>query len=242
MISWSQIEALISVRTTQDLINAIFAYSREAGFDNFALAIKFSAYATKKGKLYTRHNCESELAEKYARLQYQEYADGDARVALCSRNIPAIAWGSDDWTAQASSILPDRLHRQFGCDKMRCGITIPLTVLNTDWGFAEFSSSKKISTQELEEKCLDAVHFINYCSHTFDKISKKSDLKSKLSSREIEVLEWASVGKTSWEIALILDLSERTINFHLSNAADKLGVKGRRAACSAAITRGLINI
>jgi DNA-binding CsgD family transcriptional regulator len=32
------------------------------------------------------------------------------------------------------------------------------------------------------------------------------------------------------------------VNFHFSEAARKLGVKGRRAACTAAMVQGLIQI
>jgi DNA-binding NarL/FixJ family response regulator len=63
-----------------------------------------------------------------------------------------------------------------------------------------------------------------------------------LSNREIEVLRLAAIGKTSWEISSILEISERTVNFHLNNTAAKLGVNGRRAACSLAISKGLISL
>lgn len=65
---------------------------------------------------------------------------------------------------------------------------------------------------------------------------------SILSEREIQVLKWTAIGKTSWEVSTILEISERTVNFHLGNIANKLGVSGRRAACSLAIVKGLISI
>lgn len=63
-----------------------------------------------------------------------------------------------------------------------------------------------------------------------------------LSKREIEVLKWTAIGKTSWEVSSILAISERTVNFHVGNIANKLGVSGRRAACSMALSRGLISL
>ena len=57
-----------------------------------------------------------------------------------------------------------------------------------------------------------------------------------LSEREVETLTWAARGKTSAEIAVILGLSKRTIDFHLNNARNKLGVATRvEAAVKAAI-------
>lgn len=61
-----------------------------------------------------------------------------------------------------------------------------------------------------------------------------------LTGRELECLHWASVGKTSWEIGVILGISERTINFHIQNACRKLQSRGRQAAISAAYRHGLL--
>ncbi len=62
-----------------------------------------------------------------------------------------------------------------------------------------------------------------------------------LSPREREVLQWCAQGKTSWEIALILGITERTVNFHIYQAADKLGTRGRSATCMHAMLGGLIS-
>ena len=63
----------------------------------------------------------------------------------------------------------------------------------------------------------------------------------KLSERELECLEWVSFGKTSWETAMILGVSERTINFHLLNACRKLNVYGRQAAVALALRQNLLH-
>ena len=61
-----------------------------------------------------------------------------------------------------------------------------------------------------------------------------------LTDRELCCLQWAAVGKTSWEMGVILGLSERTINFHIHNACRKLGVHGRQAAITVALQAGLL--
>jgi DNA-binding NarL/FixJ family response regulator len=59
-----------------------------------------------------------------------------------------------------------------------------------------------------------------------------------LNHREVETLTWAARGKTSAEIAMILGLAKRTIDFHIDNARDKLGVTTRiQAAVKAAAGR-----
>ncbi len=50
-----------------------------------------------------------------------------------------------------------------------------------------------------------------------------------LNDREIEVLTWVARGKTSMEIAQILGLTKRTIDFHTVNAAPSLAQHPHRS-------------
>ena len=59
-------------------------------------------------------------------------------------------------------------------------------------------------------------------------------LPSSLSQRETQVLEWVSQGKTNKEIALILQLSARTIQKHLEHIYQKMGVENRTSATARA--------
>jgi DNA-binding NarL/FixJ family response regulator len=63
-----------------------------------------------------------------------------------------------------------------------------------------------------------------------------------LTSREKEVLTWVGRGKTSAEIAIILGLSERTVNFHCDGAIRRLNVINRTQAVATAIWHGSISI
>jgi DNA-binding NarL/FixJ family response regulator len=51
-----------------------------------------------------------------------------------------------------------------------------------------------------------------------------------LSDREIETLTWVARGKTSTQIAEMLGLAKRTVDFHLDNARTKLGAATRTEA------------
>ncbi len=54
--------------------------------------------------------------------------------------------------------------------------------------------------------------------------------KSILTKREKQVFELLILNKTTKEIALNLNISEKTVRNHISNAMQKLGVKGRASA------------
>lgn len=61
-----------------------------------------------------------------------------------------------------------------------------------------------------------------------------------LSPRELTVLLWMKEGKTNWEIAQILGLSERTVRFHVGGIFEKLDVTSRTQAVARALGTGLI--
>jgi DNA-binding response OmpR family regulator len=61
-----------------------------------------------------------------------------------------------------------------------------------------------------------------------------------LNGREVEVLTWVARGKTSVEIAQIIGLTKRTIDFHIDNARAKLGATTRTEAVIKATTGRLI--
>ncbi|MGN1353185.1 MAG: LuxR C-terminal-related transcriptional regulator [Bacilli bacterium] len=55
-------------------------------------------------------------------------------------------------------------------------------------------------------------------------------MKNILTIREKEVFNLLIQNKTTKEIASYLKISEKTVRNHISNAMQKLGVKGRAAA------------
>src|ERR1700739_1374105 len=63
---------------------------------------------------------------------------------------------------------------------------------------------------------------------------------SPLSAREIEALSWVMAGQTNWEISMILNISERTVKFHIQNVMVKLEASSRAHAVAIALGRGLI--
>lgn len=64
---------------------------------------------------------------------------------------------------------------------------------------------------------------------------------AKLTLREIECLKWTSVGKTSWEISQILNISQHTADWYLASAAKKLKAVNRVQAVAEALRLGMIN-
>lgn len=66
--------------------------------------------------------------------------------------------------------------------------------------------------------------------------------KSILTKREKQVFEMLIINKTTKEIAESLNISEKTVRNHISNAMQKLGVKGRASAVVELLRLGEISL
>lgn len=66
--------------------------------------------------------------------------------------------------------------------------------------------------------------------------------KSILTKREKQVFEMLITNKTTKEIANKLNISEKTVRNHISNAMQKLGVKGRASAVVELLRLGEISL
>jgi LuxR family transcriptional regulator len=60
-----------------------------------------------------------------------------------------------------------------------------------------------------------------------------------LTLREVEVLKWSAQGKTAAEVATILNLKLRTVNFHIGRAIRKMGVSNKTSAVVQAALHGV---
>jgi DNA-binding CsgD family transcriptional regulator len=73
-------------------------------------------------------------------------------------------------------------------------------------------------------------------------LTKDKQASSNLSTRESEVLTWIKNGKSTWDISIILNISERTVKYHVGNIMKKLNAVSRIHALAIALTTGQIDI
>jgi DNA-binding CsgD family transcriptional regulator len=63
-----------------------------------------------------------------------------------------------------------------------------------------------------------------------------------LTPREAQVLNWIATGKSDWQIGQILDISNKTVNYHAENLKRKYGVATRIQMVVAAVRDGQIGV
>ncbi len=125
------------------------------------------------------------------------------------------------------------------------GYAIPVN-FGSQWkGYISFNSPKPVSTSLLTDSLIhkwlnSVVAGVHHMLMQKVLPHVMAEAVPKLSKREIECLGWAASGKTSWEIAGIMTLSEATVVFHLNNLIRKLKVKNRTQAIAVGMSLGLL--
>jgi len=72
-------------------------------------------------------------------------------------------------------------------------------------------------------------------------LRRKNDRRpAALSEREQEILSWAKEGKSTWEISVIMGISQNTVKFHMKNIFIKLNANSRSHAVAIALDNKLI--
>ncbi|MEW6618380.1 MAG: LuxR C-terminal-related transcriptional regulator [bacterium] len=118
------------------------------------------------------------------------------------------------------------------------------------YGLRDFSSHKgslfSIGGKSVEHNERTEIILCQIIPHFHHALTRVISLGKKreihLSPREKEVINWIKEGKTSWEISMILEISERTVIFHLQNIMQKLDAVNRAQCVAIALEQGLIDI
>ena len=122
------------------------------------------------------------------------------------------------------------------CDT-QSAIVVPLhTMSGKRYGLVLFGTLEPAKHQRLASIALDAaVIFQRY----FEVILSLDSITG-LGDRELQIVRWTSEGKTSAEIAIILGLSEHTVNSYIAAILRKLHVVNRTQMVASALRSGLI--
>lgn len=111
--------------------------------------------------------------------------------------------------------------------------------------FSVFSfTGSKVENDDRTRLILERIvpHFAECLKRiTHGELARRKNKKIfKITPREIEVLKWLGNGKSTWEISVILNRSERVIFWHVDNLLKKLDAANRTQAVAIAMQHGLI--
>lgn len=209
--------------------------THQHGFEYFFLRTTPILGATHSNSSYLT-NYPNEVVEYY---QTNGAIYKNALVIQCQHSIDPIIW--DESIFRKTPVLWQKtqlLGLHFGWSQSVYDVKGMTSMLSLA------RSSPPITCEEFNAKAADVLLLCNQLHKAMlAKIPQKHKTLSSLdhlSLREIEVLKWTAQGKTASDVGMILDLTTRTVNFHISSAIKKLGTSNKTSAVVLATQLGII--
>lgn len=216
------------------LFDAARDEARRLGFDHCAYGLRLPLNVTKP---------KTVMLNNYPPIWQQRYVEGnylaiDPTVRHGGRSVMPLVW-DDNVFREARDFWEDaRAHGlRYGWAQSSTnmqGVRGMLTLARC----AEPLSESELKTNGYRMVWLTQV--IHQCMS--DLISPKilPETTIQLSLREKDVFRWTAEGKTAGEIANIMNIAERTVNFHIANAMAKLNCVNKTAATVKAALLGFL--
>jgi DNA-binding CsgD family transcriptional regulator len=224
------VQRLAAAQTEADIVAACRLFAHEHGFEFFIYAYRAAASFVDAHVLQISGYPPAWL-ERYWR---EDFVAVDPVVAHCSRSVLPVVWSE-----LAPPTHGTRMMNEAGEFGLRSGISVPMHGPEGELGILSLAhAGPGRPAGRAIERVRPLIHGV--AAHVHEAVRRVSRVAEdgdmpELSGREQECLRWASDGKTSWEIGVILGISERTVNFHLDNAATKLKAVNRQHALARAI-------
>ncbi len=211
-----------------DFFRIFHTMSLRFGFDHFGiLQLGNEGDACMLSNRLALHDLPSGLAEEYDKRH--RFGDSVVFKSLHGSIIPSVWKAGDPHLGGGGNLLD-----QLGFEMLMC---VPVTGINgARYAVLFLGDGEDIEQQQLFELCYDAVCAFDFFYRLV--LSNKAGLG--LTPRETEILRWISHGKTASEIALIVSVSEHTVNSHTATILKKLDVVNRTQMVAKAIREQII--
>lgn len=218
--------------TAEETFFSIATVAQELGFEFCTHGLRIPVPITHPRTMYLS-NYPPEWLSHY---KDKKYVDVDPTVAHGMRSSEPVVW-SDEFFASAPELWKEAQEHA-----IRHGWA--MSRRDSEGAFSMLilaRSGSVIGAEELQEKEWAMRQLVDV-SHVAMKARLYDALppNPRLNDREIEILRWTADGKTAADIAQIIGISERTVNFHINQAVAKLGASNKVNAAVRAAMRGLL--
>lgn len=236
MKTWQedQVQQILSSSTAADLFQRLTVMARELGFDYCSYGIRMPLpISAPKTEVFSNYSIDWQKC-----YQEQNYLAIDPSVVRGVRSTMPFVW-SDELFSSARNMWEDaKAHGlDYGWVQSSRNAQGIIGMLTLSRSLEDLSDSELRAKTPKMSWLVQVAHFGMSRSLTS---SMLPEAEVTLSKREIEVLRWTAEGKTSGEVADILRISERTVNFHINNSLAKLNASNKTAAAIRASVLGLL--
>lgn len=160
------------------------------------------------------------LANHYERL--------DPVIQNALRDREPFEWGPGIGPGQRS-LAQHRLLEEAAEFGIRYGFTIPIHDDSNQFAAVTFAADERSPPfRRCVENKAQLLQLLSILFHTQARSVIRGDrviAGARLTPRQLECLQWAARGKSATDIGCILDISPRTVVFHIENAKARLGVR-----------------
>lgn len=234
------VEKATQAETVEDIHNVGAALCYQLGFDSFCYGAQFPTSLVKPHQIlvsgYPKPWLDHYNTKHYIRI--------DPIIAHCATRYTPAVWADLRPTNDTAKGIADFFSEadDFG---LRSGVSVPIHGNGGERAVLSLASEEasKKTEQRINEGIPLAQLLAGYIHEAVCRVFEEEDIrlaKVQLTKREKECLLWTAEGKTSWETSRILNISERTVVFHLQNSNNKLNVCNRQQAVARAVSQGLI--
>jgi LuxR family quorum-sensing transcriptional regulator LasR len=234
MVEMAHLTQLLSCEDEAAWRDSLFGLARRQGFDQ----VLYGVVASRQEKLesaFLQSNYSASWRERYDAEQMHFI---DPTVTHCMSSSLPIVWEPDTFSGAGQ-----REFYEEACGHgIRSGITFPIHGPNGEFGLVSFASDSLPDAREATQAMAGLALIRDYAFESSLKFLRRApeQERPKLTRRELEVLNWVMMGKSSWEISKITNCSEATVNFHMGNVRQKFGVSTRQQALVKAIGMGIL--
>ncbi|KAF7774459.1 LuxR family transcriptional regulator, quorum-sensing transcription factor LasR [Pseudoalteromonas citrea] len=166
----------------------------------------------------------------------------DPVVLHAQTSVTPIFWQNANIISTTNPHADIKIMQQAADAGLVDGITAPIRGMFGEFGLISIASKELIDLDKyinLNQILLSITPYLYEASNRL-KINNSPANKIELTSRESECMEWVIEGKTAWETAQILGISERTTNFHVNNVIEKTSSSNRQQAIAKLLISGLL--
>ncbi|WP_084801136.1 autoinducer binding domain-containing protein [Bradyrhizobium sp. Tv2a-2] len=237
---FSFIECAKRTHSTKALFDLLVSCASEEGFSEVAYGALTAAESLRLQYLPPAEtvNFPSGWCQRYSERKYRVIDPVVRRAPMLSRPFLWDQLGAQYQLQRGEQRVLDEA-KDAG---LKHGISIPLFGPSGQLSVMSFASSSEDADPQNRMSRLSVLAWNFHVA--FAEIAPPSesacDGKIRLSEREKECLRWGAEGKSSWEIGMILKVSENTVNFHVKNAIQTLDASNRTHAIVKAIRLNLI--
>nr|WP_024967680.1 transcriptional regulator SdiA [Pantoea sp. IMH] len=225
--------ALLPLTEPAQVMAVVEQQTAKLGFDFYAFYIRHPVPFTRP-KVFIKTNYPSKWLKTYEKEQYEKI---DPVITYCQTPGKQLLW--NDEIAREGSRVFDAA-KEFGiCSGFSCSGMAK----NRAIGILSMASGKPFENIELKQETqLKMQHLVVLLLEALQRVRDISMtvVDMELSPREREILQWTAEGKTSAETALILSISENTVNFHQKNMQKRFNAPNRTQLAAYAAAIGLL--